>query len=257
MLKIKYFQQTHKLHKFSRFYKKTLKSFCDFELKEKLVKMSLSNVDKYGWTENSIKLAANELGYSNGLSSLLENGPIDLVYSTMDNWNKKLQNEIENIKNETNLSVEEKYKKAIRFRLSLEIPVINTWPQAIRLGMDKENIKTTLEKLIEMTETICTLENEPSLARKYLIVKIFIFTEFHLLTDKSNNFTSTWDLLDKLYSINFGIYDTASKFININSSILKFLKYSLTSLLPYDFSQVEDILRKQQEIEEKESHFKI
>jgi ubiquinone biosynthesis protein COQ9 len=83
---------------------KLVKHFCTIdkashELKDKLIKMSLLNVSKYGWSENSIKIAANELNYSNNLSALLENGPIDLVYFTMDNWNKKLSDEILNIKN--------------------------------------------------------------------------------------------------------------------------------------------------------------
>jgi ubiquinone biosynthesis protein COQ9 len=69
------------------------------ELRDKLIKMSLLNVSKYGWTENSIKLAANELNYSHSLSAVLSNGPADLVYYTIDNWNNKLESEIDNIKN--------------------------------------------------------------------------------------------------------------------------------------------------------------
>jgi ubiquinone biosynthesis protein COQ9 len=73
------------------FKKVALKYFCK---KEQLIKMSLLNVNKYGWTENSIKLAANELGYSHSLSAVLPNGPLDLIYYNMDNWNKKLSTEI-------------------------------------------------------------------------------------------------------------------------------------------------------------------
>jgi ubiquinone biosynthesis protein COQ9 len=68
------------------------------EMREKLIKMSLLNVSKYGWTENSIKIAANELNYSHNLSTLLEHGAIDLVNYTIDTWNSKLNNEIASIK---------------------------------------------------------------------------------------------------------------------------------------------------------------
>jgi ubiquinone biosynthesis protein COQ9 len=78
---------------------KFVKKFCSEEINSKLIKMSLLNVSKYGWTENSIKIAANELNYSHNLSALLKNGPIDLVYYTMDNWENKLKDEIDNIKN--------------------------------------------------------------------------------------------------------------------------------------------------------------
>jgi len=73
-----------KLIKFSiltpklRFINGNFKSFCSFndkiklgevenseKLKEKLLKLSLININKYGWSEESIKHASNELGYSN------------------------------------------------------------------------------------------------------------------------------------------------------------------------------------------------
>jgi len=51
------------------------KTFCSKEsnnssnklnlVKEKVFKLSLLNVNKYGWSEESIKHASNELGYSN------------------------------------------------------------------------------------------------------------------------------------------------------------------------------------------------
>lgn len=66
-------------------------------IKEKLIKLSLMNVNKYGWTELAIKVAANELGYTHTISKVLENGPADLVYYTMDNWNKKLKQDVKEI----------------------------------------------------------------------------------------------------------------------------------------------------------------
>ena len=113
------------------------------------LKLSLINIDKHGWSEQSIKIAANELGFSNSLSSLLPKGPLDLIYYTMDNWNAKLKSEIEEIK-KSKLTIEEKYQKALKLRLSYEIPLLNTWPQAIKLGMHPSNLKQTLEKLLIM-----------------------------------------------------------------------------------------------------------
>ena len=72
--------------------------FNKFSTKDQLIKMSLMNVNKYGWTENSIKIASNELGYSNQLSSMLLLGPFDLIKYMIHNWNKKLLNEINSIK---------------------------------------------------------------------------------------------------------------------------------------------------------------
>ena len=50
----------------------------------------------------------------------------------MKNWNNKLKNEIESIKEEDkNLNFDEKIKKSIKLRLSYEIPFINNWSQVI------------------------------------------------------------------------------------------------------------------------------
>jgi hypothetical protein len=35
------------------------------KIKEEIIQLSLLNVKKYGWTENCLKVSANELGYTN------------------------------------------------------------------------------------------------------------------------------------------------------------------------------------------------
>ena len=35
------------------------------KIKEGIMQLSLLNVKKYGWTENCLKISANELGYTN------------------------------------------------------------------------------------------------------------------------------------------------------------------------------------------------
>lgn len=264
------FKQRLGLFKKTNFYSLSNKNFTEnnnlysfdssdaLQLKEKLIKMSLLNVNKYGWTEMSIKTAANELNYSNNLSALLKNGEMDLIYYTIDNWNNKLKLDLEEIKKNTDLTLDEKYLKAIKLRLSYEIPLINTWPQAMRLGMNPSHIKTTLEKVLNMVNIICSVEDsfssnpisQPTIVpftKKYLILKIFLFSEFYMTTDKSYNFKKTWDFVDKLYSFNFNIYSGLSKFVMVNTAVLSMIKYSLIAFLPYDFSQVEEIIRKQEE----------
>jgi len=237
--------------------------FTVYEIREKLIKMSLLNVNKYGWTENSIKIAANELGYSQNLSAILDKGALDLIYYTMDNWNDKLKQDVEVIKSETNLTLDDKLKKAIKIRLGYETPLIATWPAAIRLGMNVKNIILTLEKLIDSVNIIASIEegldaegikyHTMPVTKKYLLLKTMIVTELHMITDRSYNFTDTWDFLDKFYHINFGLYNSISRFAMINTSFLTILKYSLISLAPYDFSQVDKILRDKFDMEQQES----
>jgi rpsU-divergently transcribed protein len=233
------------------------------EIREKLIKMSLMNVNKYGWTENSIKIAANELGFSQNLASILDKGALDLIYYTMDNWNDKLKQDVEVIKSETNLTLDDKLKKAIKIRLGYETPLIATWPAAIGHGMNVRNITFTLEKLINSVNIIASIEegfdaegikyNTMPVTKKYLLLKTMIVTELHMITDRSYNYTNTWDFLDKFYHFNFGIYSSLSRFAMINTSLLTILKYSFISLAPYDFSQVDKILREKFDMEQQDS----
>jgi rpsU-divergently transcribed protein len=229
------------------------------QIREKLIRMSLLNVEKYGFSENAIKLAANELGYSNSLSGILENGEMDLVFYNIDNWNKKLKIDLEEIKKDSTLSIDEKYKKALKLRLSYEIPLIHIWPQAMRLGMSPQYIKNTLFKLLQSVEEICSMEDgqnlsqlehnnsNNSLIKRYLILKIFLLTEIRMITDRSYNFKSTWEWLEFLYDVNFSFYSSFSKFLVNNKAALSMLRYSLLALAPYDFSKVDEILQKQNE----------
>ncbi len=47
------------------------KRFCENtkpsheKIKEEIIQLALINVKKYGWTENCLKISANELGYTN------------------------------------------------------------------------------------------------------------------------------------------------------------------------------------------------
>ena len=66
--------------------------------KDDMIKLSLTYLNKYGWTENNMKIAANELGYSHMVTGVFPNGPIDIIHNLMDNFNDKLKVEIVKIK---------------------------------------------------------------------------------------------------------------------------------------------------------------
>lgn len=48
----------------------------------------------------------------------------------------------------------------MKIRLCYIIPVINTWPQAINLGMRPENIYTTVTKISETIDLILSIKDD-------------------------------------------------------------------------------------------------
>jgi phosphoribosylanthranilate isomerase len=70
--------------------------------------------------------------------------------------------------------LDDKYKKAIKLRLSYEIPVINTWAQAMNLGLEPQNITSTIDKLISTVDVLSALEDDAGKIKRYIILKTFI-----------------------------------------------------------------------------------
>ena len=56
-------------------------------------------------------------------------------------------------------------------RLSYEIPLLNTWAQAINLGLNPTNLPSTVDRISETVSIISSLDN-PNKTKKFLILKI-------------------------------------------------------------------------------------
>ena len=70
------------------------------------------------------------------------------------------------------LSIDDKYKKIIKIRLSYQIPNLNTWPQAINISLRPENISVTVGHLLDTVNIITSIEDNPTKSKKYIILKI-------------------------------------------------------------------------------------
>lgn len=68
------------------------------KLRNEIKNLTLTYVNSYGWTENTLKISANQLGYSHLVTGIFPNGPIDVIHSLMDTWNEKLKAEVDKIK---------------------------------------------------------------------------------------------------------------------------------------------------------------
>lgn len=60
-------------------------------------------------------------------------------------------------------------------RLSYNIPLINTWAQAINLSLSPSNLPTTVEKLSETVNIITSL-GDSNKTKKFLILKILLLS---------------------------------------------------------------------------------
>jgi ubiquinone biosynthesis protein COQ9 len=123
--------------------------------------------------------------------------------------------------------MDDKYRKAIKLRLSYEIPVLNTWSQAMNLGLQPVNLVTTVDRLLKTVDILSSLEQDATKIKRYIVIKTFIASgkycinkELHMLTDRSHNFDSTWRFVDSFYSLNMSLYNSFDQVNFILSSLL-------------------------------------
>ena len=238
------------------------KYFCTYtnqelDVKSKLFKMTLANVQKYGWTNRAIAVSANDLNFSTSLSNgVYKNGIIDIVHQSMDNWNKELKqyydsiiesdescNRLDYLLSHNNL------KEGIKKRLLLQSQFTNTWSQAMVLGMRPNSISITVSNLWDIVNIIVNNHPLVPLSYKLVILKIYLGAEVYMLTDKSNNYSQTFKFLDQMLSLNLKLLNTFSIVSNNTNVLSSLLLNSLSIVMPYDLSKVSEIIKLKEEQE--------
>ncbi len=186
----------------------------EIEIKQKLLKMTQVNIQKYGWTNRSIAQSAVDLNFSPSIANgIFSNGIIDVIYLSIEEWNKELEDNIN--KNKSKMSIDNilthnHIKDSIQSRLLLQSHFNNNWNQAVKIGMKPENLAETITHLWRMVNVITVNHPLIPFVYKLLILKIYIGTEFYMLTDKSPNYDQTFKILDQMLSFNLRILKTGS-----------------------------------------------
>jgi len=151
----------------------------DSEIKEKILATALKRVPQDGWTQDCVDngtcfpsrslpsswsdlhscSAIKELGYSPALGGILPGGPMDVIEYHMNNCNQKLYSLLKSTQLDKyahwivfviiiwlwlfRMTLREKLELAIKSRLEMNIPFINSWSQAMAVGARPSNICTT------------------------------------------------------------------------------------------------------------------
>ena len=99
-----------------------------------------------GFTEDTIARACIELQLQPTLASLLPRGPIELIEHAMEVWLTQTKETIAvspEFAADSSASVREKLHFGLKTRLLYEVPFLDTWPQAMAIGLHKANALAT------------------------------------------------------------------------------------------------------------------
>lgn len=166
------------------------------QIKERLARSSLKQVESHGWTAKAIAAAAvQDLKLPLSMAGMLT--PIELVHWFMNDMNRQLRDRMSE-RNSTATTTStttpvDHIFDAIQWRLQQVIPLVKCgqWHKGMALGLSTP--LTTQGQLHEFIEIISPLHT--SSEYQTALGGVFVATELHLLTDSSLDYQNTWNFL--------------------------------------------------------------
>lgn len=178
----------------------------DDEIRTQILTVALDNVPLFGWTAQSIEKAVEMLKLSPSSSDLFKKGGLDLVLFFIEEGNNALVEHIAAEAKKVDLKSEEArtafIEQAIKTRLQMIIPYIETWPQAMKLMASPGAAKEIFENGANLLDEILYHSGDFSTdmswyAKRGVLTGINLSTELFMLNDKSHEYRDTWAFLHR------------------------------------------------------------
>jgi len=179
------------------------------DTKRLILENSLKYVGEHGWSRKSLSLGAEDLGLPSVSEGLIDGGGDELVFYFLETSNKQLKEYLieaaeKQLNEETKIKSFDFIKNAVQFRLSLLIPYIKVWPQALAIIHSPLHFKKSFSLATGMIDDIWYYAGDRSTdlnwyTKRALLAKIYASTQLKMLTDKSEDFCETWSFLDRRF----------------------------------------------------------
>lgn len=184
------------------------------QIRNQILNASLQFVSKHGWSVESIQRGAESINYPGVAHGLFPNGAIELIQHFYLKCNRELIEQLQKELLSTGIDSDGRPKpvevpnprdftiKAIRMRLEMIVPYIDTWPQALGLMTLPQNVPASLAQLLTLVDDICYCVGDRSVdigwyTRRIGIASIYKMVELFMLQDKSANHQKTWEFLER------------------------------------------------------------
>ena len=125
-------------------------------LTERLLVAATRRVAEHGWSEAALRAAADDLGYSRAVVGAVRGGAGALVNHFCEDCDSRLSVRIVMETEEAldPLSPSERLATAIKWRLEMLEPVIETWPAALALQAAPENAAATATRVALLADEL-------------------------------------------------------------------------------------------------------
>lgn len=191
----------------------------NFDVKSRLLDNALRNVITMGWTDAALAKAAEDIGLSPMSHSLVNRGAVEVVEHFLNLKRAhvntlmapSINNEISSALHESNttdghLKRERILFKAIGAHIDYIGPYLQSWPAALALLAEPQNVASTLGSVKNITDDLCQYCDVKTTRMDWyiercLLASLYCSTELFLLTDASPNFVESKEFLSKAIKI--------------------------------------------------------
>eukprot|EP00873_Tetraselmis_striata_P043192 jgi/Tetstr1/463456/TSEL_008349.t1 len=172
--------------------------------KAQLLAASIPHVKNLGWSQAAIVAGAKDLGLSPSIGGLLERGEAELVEHVVKQQNAEFISKLEGLQagDLQGMRMGDKMYTALKMRLEMNIPYIDSWPQALAVLTQPQNAPHSLALLTNLVDDIWHTLGDRSVdmswyTKRGLLAGIYVSTELYMLTDSSPDFHDTWEALQR------------------------------------------------------------
>lgn len=178
----------------------------DDDIAAQILNIALQYVPQYGWSSTAIEKAVEALDLSPSSAGMFKRGAVDLVLHFIDECNNKLAEHLSNQarenKSDHKISQVEFIERSMKLRLSMLIPYIDSWPQALTLLASPAAVSDCLESGANMIDEIWYHAGDLSTdmswyTKRVALAGVYVATELYMLNDRSADFQDTWDFLKR------------------------------------------------------------
>ncbi|KAL6751720.1 COQ9-domain-containing protein [Haematococcus lacustris] len=172
---------------------------------QQLLDAALPHVGLYGWSNGALEAAARDLGLSPAVIGLLPRGKARLVEHFMQQCNQQVAAQLQEQRSKgllEGLPQRAILAQALRHRLRLITPHIDSWPQALACVAHAPHAPHALRLLSAWVDEVWALAGDTSTdlswySRRALLAGVYVSTELYLLTDYSPGFRDSWQALER------------------------------------------------------------
>jgi len=176
-------------------------------LRQELLRHALAEVKEHGWSSAALEAAARKMSLSPSVTGILARREGELVEYFIAHCNKQLLREMQAMHEDGRLSqlgsTRARLAAALKMRLQMLEPYIDSWPQALSIAIQPSNAASSLGLLGQMVDDVWAVAGGDKstdynyYTKRGLLAGVYTSTELFMLTDYTPGFSDTWQALSR------------------------------------------------------------